>query len=87
MGSRAGFTLRAQALEELKKSTKSLEVACELLKQGNHAEAKRLQSEARAQRTISTLLMNEANRQEADANILKYRGYPETAASFRHLRG
>jgi hypothetical protein len=42
-----------------------LDVAFDLLKQGNHLEAERVRDEARQQRTISTLLMAEANNLEA----------------------
>jgi hypothetical protein len=39
-------------------------VAIELIKQGNGVEAERLRNEAHTQRTLSTLLMSEANRLE-----------------------
>jgi hypothetical protein len=56
--------LQQQALEALEKSTKMYGVALNLLKQGNKAEGERVWNEARAQRTISTLLMTQANRIE-----------------------
>ena len=56
--------LQQQALEALEKSTKMYGVALNLMKQGNKAEAERVWNEARAQRTISTLLMTQANRTE-----------------------
>jgi hypothetical protein len=60
MGSREGLPLQKQALEALEKSTRMLEVAFNLLRQGNQVEAVRLREEARRQRTISTLLFAEA---------------------------
>jgi hypothetical protein len=66
MGIQDGLTLRQQALEALEKSTKMLEVASALLQQGNQGEADRVRNDARLQRTISTLLMREANKVEAD---------------------
>jgi hypothetical protein len=71
MGSREGFGLRQQAVEALEKSTKMLEVAVDLMKQGNRAEAQRLRSEAETQRTISTLLMAEANSLERNRPALR----------------
>ena len=65
-----GLTLRRRALEALERSTKMLEVAIRLLKQGNRAESDRVRNEARTQRTISTLLMAEANSLE----MSPYRG-------------
>lgn len=61
MGSREGLTLREKALEALEKSTKMLQVALDLMMQGNQIEATRVRQEARKQRTISTFLMAEAN--------------------------
>lgn len=58
------LTLRKRALEALEGSTKMLLVAVRLLKQGNRAEADRVRDEARTQRTLSTLLLAEANRLE-----------------------
>ena len=65
MGSREGIQLRRQALQALEKSTRMFEVAFDLLKQGNESEAERVRDEARAERTISTLLMAEANNLES----------------------
>ena len=64
MGSREGLTLREKALEALEKSTRMLQVALDLLTQGNQTEATRVRNEARKHRTISTLLMAEANNLE-----------------------
>ena len=65
------FALRQEALEALEKSTTMLEVALELIEQGNQAEAKRLRNEAHTQRTISTLLMSEANNIERDRKSIR----------------
>lgn len=69
METRTGVTLRRQALETIEKSTKMLEIAAALLKQGNAAEARRLLNEARTQRTNSALLMAAANRQESHLKV------------------
>ncbi len=81
MGSREGLSLRERALEALEKSTKTLEVAFGLLKQGNQAEADRLRDEARKQRTISTLLMAEANREETNPKIVSSQHYTHISKS------
>ena len=62
-----GVTLRERAIEALQKSTRMLEVAVRLLKQGNRTEAERVRQQARAQRTISALLMARANRLETSS--------------------
>jgi hypothetical protein len=69
-----GLALRKRALEALERSTKMLEVAVRLLKQGNRAESERVKSEARKQRTISTLLMAEANNLELHSQTYHYSG-------------
>ncbi len=66
MGSTEGFALREEALETLKKSTTILKVASKLIEQGNYAEAERLRDEANTLRTISMLLMSEANNLERE---------------------
>lgn len=66
MRSREGFAIRELALAALEKSTRMLEVALELVKQGNHEEAARLRNEARTQRTNSMSLLAEANNLERD---------------------
>ena len=48
--------LRVRALAALEKSTKLIEVAFDLLKQGNVTEAARLKNQARAQRNLSVRL-------------------------------
>jgi len=68
MERREGLTLREKALEALETSTKMLQVALDLFTQGNQVEATRVRDEARKQRTISTLLMAEANSLEMNPN-------------------
>ncbi len=53
-----------------------LEVAIRLLKQGNRAESDRVKSAARTQRTISTLLMAEANNLEMNSQSSTLWQYP-----------
>jgi ribosome maturation protein Sdo1 len=53
--------LREQAMEALQESTTMLEVARNLLRQGNRTEAQRLEKEARTKRSVSVLLMAKAN--------------------------
>lgn len=74
-----GLTLRKRALEALERSTRMLEVAIRLLKQGNRAESERVKGEARTQRTISTLLMVEANNLELYSNTCAYSGNNRSA--------
>jgi hypothetical protein len=69
-----GLTLRKRALEALERSTKMLEVAVRLLKQGNRVESERVKGQARTQRTISTLLMAEANNLELHSPTYEYPG-------------
>ena len=61
--------LREQAMEALQESTTLLEVACNLMEQGNRKEAERLHREAQNKRHVSVLLMAKANALEND-----YRG-------------
>ena len=72
MGTSEGLTLRKRALEALERSTRMLEVAIRLLKQGNRAESDRVKAEARTQRTISKLLMAEANNLELSSQAFRY---------------
>lgn len=67
---RSKATLRQRALESLEQSTKMLEVALKLFKQGNRTEAARIRDEARALRSVSVYLMNRANRVENSGNLL-----------------
>ena len=87
METRDGLTLRKRALEALKKSTKMLEVAVNLMKQGNRTEAERVRDYARSQRTISTLLMAEANQLETINQMPNYvphddRGRPSSSSRY-----
>ena len=61
MSNQRSGPLREQAMEALRESTTMLEVARNLLRQGNRTEAQRLQSEARNKRNVSVLLMAKAN--------------------------
>lgn len=78
MGSREGLTLRERALEALERSTEMLQVALKLLTQGNVVEAARVRTEARKQRTISTLLMAEANSLEISPKTFRSIPSPNT---------
>lgn len=49
--------IRQKALEALQQSTKTLEIAEQLIKVGNLREAERLRDEARRQRNLSVSLM------------------------------
>ena len=62
---RSVTALREQALEELYQSTTMLEVASNLLDQGNRDEAARLSEEARLKRNVSVWLMSKANTLES----------------------
>jgi len=79
MGSREGLTLREKALEALEKSTQMLQVALDLLTQGNQAESAQVHKEARRQRTISTLLMAEANKLEMNLRMARSAQYPNSS--------
>jgi len=59
--------LREQAMHALQESTTMLEVACNLMEQGNKKEAERLHKAARTKRNISVLLMAKANAVEAES--------------------
>lgn len=88
MGSREELTLRQKALEALEKSTRMLQVAVDLLEQGNAGESERVRKEAQTQRMISTLLMSEAH--TIERNPTSVRSNPDTqVASERthHSRG
>ena len=52
--------IQQRAVEALEESTRSLEVADQLLKVGNYREAERLQAAAREQRQISVQLLAQA---------------------------
>jgi hypothetical protein len=84
MASQEGLTLRQKALEALERSTKMLQVAFDLLTQGNQVESARLRKEARKQRTISTLLMAEASRLEINPRTLRAKQFPNPANHKAH---
>lgn len=48
-------------MEALQESTTMLQIACNLLEQGNKKEAERLHKAARTKRNVSVLLMAKAN--------------------------
>lgn len=77
--------LREQAMEALKESTTMLEVASNLLEQGNTEEAKRLHKAARIKRNVSVLLMSKANAAEnaAHENSRHYHS-SESRLSYSH---
>ena len=52
--------MQQRAVEALEESTKTLEVADQLLKVGNYREAERLQAKAREQRKVSVQLLAQA---------------------------
>ena len=81
-----GLALRQRALEALERSTRMLEVAVRLLKQGNRAESERVKSEARTQRTISTLLMAEANNLGINSQTYRYSGNTRAAGQAQASR-
>ena len=57
---REELMMQQRAVEALEESTKSLEVADQLLKVGNYREAERLQAKAREQRKVSVQLLAQA---------------------------
>jgi hypothetical protein len=67
------LALRERAVSALEASTTMLQVAQDLLKQGNQREAARLRNEARYKRNESILLMDQASAVEQhQSNILKF---------------
>jgi len=75
MRSREGLAIRQLGLATLEKSTKMLEVALTLFKQGNLREAKRLWREARRQRTVSSLIVAEADNLERELRDGRWFGH------------
>ena len=59
-------TIQQKALEALQKSTKTLEIAEQLLSVGNIKEAERLRDKAREQRNVSVWLMAQARGSDAN---------------------
>jgi hypothetical protein len=84
MNNELSAPLREQALEALEESTKMLEVACNLLEQGNRKEAKRLQKAARTKRNVSVLLMVKANALENASRSNSESRYYDGKSSMGH---
>jgi hypothetical protein len=80
MGSREGLALRQSALEALEKSTRMLQVAVDLFEQGNQQEAERVRKEAQFHRSISTLLMVEAQDLERTPRTAQSKHYNRTVS-------
>jgi len=59
-------TSQQKALEALQESTKTLEIAEQLLSVGNIKEAERLRDKAREQRNVSVWLMRQVQGSEAN---------------------
>ena len=68
MNNQHSMPLREQAIEALQESTTMLEVACNLMEQGNRREADRLHKAARTKRNVSVLLMAKANALESESD-------------------
>lgn len=67
------MALRQRAVSALEASTMMLQVAQDLLRQGNQKEAARLRNEARYKRNESILLMDQATAVEQHhSNILRF---------------
>ena len=81
MRSKEGLAIRQLGLRTLEKSTKMLEVALNLVKQGNTREAKRLWGEARRQRTISSRIVAEADNLERELRGVRWFGPPNPISS------
>jgi len=76
MGNEASIMmLRQQAVETLQKSTKMLEQAMRLLKEGNKKEAEKLRTVARVKRNDSIWLMSKANRFEQSRSMPEKRTF------------
>ena len=58
--------VQQKALEALQESTKTLEIAEQLLRVGNIKEAERLRDKAREQRNVSVWLMRQVQGSEAN---------------------
>lgn len=73
MGQELALALRQRAVAALEISTTMLQVAQNLLRQGNNREADRLQNEARYKRNESILLMDQASAAEQRrSNLLPF---------------
>jgi hypothetical protein len=60
------LSIQQKALEALQDSTRSLEIAEQLLKVGNVTEAQRLRDEAREQRNLSVWLMSQSRNVDSE---------------------
>ena len=78
MGSQEGLALRQRALEALEKSTRMLQVAVDLFEQGNQQEADLVRKEAQFHRSISTLLMVEAQKLDTSTRTAHSKHYNRT---------
>ena len=84
MHDQRSMPLREQAMEALQQSTTMLQVARNLLEQGNREEAQRLQNEARIKRHDSVLLMARANELEKDSGGKGLSRFHEVNSSKSH---
>ena len=76
--------LREQAVKALHESTMMLEVACNLMEQGNRKEADRLHKAARTKRNVSVLLMAKANALENESSTRMPTHYSESHGAAAH---
>ena len=84
MHNRESMPLREQAMEALQESTTMLEVACNLMEQGNKKEAERLHKAARTKRNVSVLLMAKANALENESSDKMSSRYYNTDSDTAH---
>ena len=76
--------LREQAIQALQESTTMLEVACNLMEQGNRKEADRLHNAARTKRNVSVWLMAKANALESESDGKMPSHYYESDSDTAH---
>jgi len=81
MNNQQSIPLREQAREALQESTTMLEVACNLLEQGNRKEAERLHKEARTKCNVSVLLIAKANALENASRKMPSRYYEANSST------
>ena len=84
MNNQHSMPLREQAIEFLQESTTMLEVACNLMEQGNRKEADRLHKAARTKRNVSVLLMAKANALENESDGKMRSHYYESDSDTAH---
>ena len=84
MHNQQSMPLREQAMEALQESTTMLEVASNLLDQGNRIEAERLHKAARNKRNVSVLLMAKANALENESGARAHSRYYDDESSTAH---